>query len=150
MTSDPFESLLQITIATHIYISGRLTLLKIPEWMNTGDWIQFTDHPTHPAWHRRLDAHAFLWLRAAVQRAIESGKIAQGFEDAPQVIEQIADIGINAGVFTAGEIDLQKASPEWFSFNSGLPAWADDIGPNFLPPQKQNDRQSGRFCGSKQ
>jgi len=134
MTSDPFESLYQNSGTSHIYISGRLTLLRVPEWLNPGEWIQFPNHPTHSAWHRRLTANVFLWLRSAVNRAINAGSIAQGFEDAPQTLERIAAIGIEAGAFTADEVGPYETAPEWFSFNAGLPVWADGIGFEFLPP----------------
>ena len=132
MTTDPFESLYQNSNITQIYISGRLTLLRVPEWLNPGEWIRFSEHPTHSAWHRRLTSQAFLWLRSAVNRAMESGNVAQGFEDAPQALDRIAEIGIETGAFTADKIAPGLSAPEWFRFNSGLPAWADEIGPYFL------------------
>ena len=135
-SDDPFASLYlpaQEQIS-QLYISGRLTLLRVPSWLNPGEWIQFPDHPTHSAWHRRLTANVFLWLRSAVNRAINAGSIAQGFEDAPQTLEHIAAIGVEAGAFTADEIEPHETAPEWFSFNAGLPSWADDIGFEFLSP----------------
>ena len=137
MTSDPFESLYQTSCLTHIYISGRLTLLRVPAWLNPGLWIQFPSHPTHSAWHRRLDANSFLWLRSAVNQAIDSGKIATGFEDAPTIMEHIAAIGIEAAAFTADDITPHCRAPEWFAFNAGLPTWADEIDFNFLPASQQ-------------
>ena len=140
MTSDPFESLYQTPCPTHLYISGRLTLLRVPSWMNPGDWIQFPDHPTHATWHRRLDAHAFLWLRTAVRRTIKAGKLSAEFADAESRLEQIATIGITEGAFTADEISKHCMAPEWYSFNAGLPTWADEIEPDFLPPVRRNDK----------
>jgi len=129
MTSDPFESLYQTSCSTQLYISGRLTLLRAPSG-TCGTWL---NAPPCPIWHRLLDAHTFLWLRTAVNRAIESGKIAPGFEDAQQTLEHIAAVGIEHGSFTADEISTHRAAPEWFQFNAGLPSWADDCGPDFLP-----------------
>ncbi len=133
MTSDPFESLYQNSGTSQLYISGRLTLLRVPSWLNPGEWIRFPDHPTHSAWHRRLTAHAFLWLRSAVNRVVIAGNVAQGFEDAPQTIERIAAIGVEAGALTIDDIGPHETAPEWFSFNAGLPVWADDIGFEFPP-----------------
>jgi hypothetical protein len=42
-------------------------------------------------------------------------------------MERIAEIGINNGAFTADEIASHCTAPEWYSFNSGLPRWADEI-----------------------
>lgn len=135
MTSDPFESLYQTSCSTQLYISGRLTLLRAPSG-TCGPWL---NAPPHDTWHRMLDANSFLWLRTAVNRAIESGKIAPGFEDAQQTLEHIASIGIEHGSFTAAEIASHQVAPEWFQFNAGLPSWADDCGPDFLPhvPKKR-------------
>lgn len=127
MTSDPFESLYQTSCSTQIYISGRLTLLRAPSG-TCGPWL---NAPPHDTWHRLLDANSFLWLRTAVNRAIESGKITPGFEDAQQTLEHIAAIGIEHGSFTAEEIAEHRTAPEWFQFNDGLPSWADDIVVDF-------------------
>ena len=141
--SDPFAALYYAEPLSHLYISGRLTLLRVPSWLNPGEWIRFPNHVTHQAWHRRLDAQAFLWLRSAVNRAVESGKIAPGFEDAPQMLEHIASIAITNGSFTADEIASHCTAPEWYEFNSGLPSWADEIDSMFpigllTPPNKSH------------
>ena len=135
MTSDPFELLYQPTCSTQLYISGRLTLLRIPYGV-CGDWTNLAFITSHASWHRRLDANAFLWLRSAVRRTIESGKLSAEFADAESRLEQIATIGITDGAFTADEIATQRTAPEWYSFNDGLPTWADEIEPDFLPPAK--------------
>lgn len=139
MTSDPFESLYQTSRPTQIYISGRLTLLRIPVGV-CGEWTNLAFLTNHNTWHRRLDAHAFLWLRAAVRRTIESGKLSAEFSDAESRLEQIAAIAIADGAFTADEISQHCTAPEWYSFNAGLPTWADEIEPDFLPPVRRNDK----------
>lgn len=144
MTSDPFESLYQPACLTHLYISGRLTLLRVPSWLSPGLWIRFPDHVTHSAWHRRLDAHGFLWLRAAVRAAIESGKLSAEFSDAESQLEQIAAIGIREGVFAADEIASHYTAPEWYSFSSGLPTWADDADLDPLPPAVATNHKTPR------
>lgn len=135
--ADPFAALYSTGPSSSLYISGRLTLLRVPAWLNPGLWIQFPSHPTHSAWHRRLDANSFLWLRSAVNQAIDSGKIATGFEDAPAIMEHIAAIGIEAAAFTADDIATHCRATEWFAFNTGLPSWADEIDFNFLPASQQ-------------
>ena len=134
-TADPFAALYSTGPQSQLYISGRLTILRAPSG-TCGPWL---NAPPCPIWHRLLDANSFLWLRTAVNRAIDSGKIAPGFEDAQQTLEHIAAIGIEHGSFTAAEIETHQVAPEWFQFNSGLPSWADDIGPDFLPhvPKKR-------------
>ena len=127
MTLDPFESLYQTSCSTQLYISGRLTLLRAPSG-TCGPWL---NAPPCPIWHRLLDANSFLWLRTAVNRAIESGKITPGFEDAPTIMEHIAAVGIEHRSFTADEIASHRTAPEWYSFSDGLPSWADDIGVDF-------------------
>ena len=142
VTVDPFAALCEPQAATaepsrpqtQLYISGRLTLLRIPAGV-CGEWISIES-----IWHRRLDANAFLWLRSAVNRAVESGKIAAGFEDAQQTLEHIAAIAIADGTFTADDIATHSTAPEWFAFNAGLPTWADEIGPDFLPPVRRNTK----------
>lgn len=126
MTSDPFESLYQPTCSTQLYISGRLTLLRIPVGV-CGEWTSLGFITSHSTWHRRLDANAFLWLRAAVRRTIEAGKLSPEFSDAESRLDQIAAIGITSGVFTADEISQHCTAPEWYSFNDWLPMWADEI-----------------------
>jgi len=135
MTSDPFESLYQTSCSTQLYISGRLTLLRIPAGV-CGEWTNLAFLTTHATWHRRLDANAFLWLRSAVRRTIEAGKLAPEFSDAELRLDQIAAIAIVDGIFTADDIATHREAPEWYSFNAGLPTWADEIGPDFLPPVK--------------
>lgn len=100
--------------ASSLYISGRLTVLAAPSGL-CGEWTRHSSPalPHHDSWHRRLTADAFLWLRVAVRKAIESGNLA-------------AELGITHGCFTADEIAEHCRAPEWFSFNSGLPHWADD------------------------
>jgi hypothetical protein len=71
---------------------------------------------------------------------MDSGKIAPGFEDAPTIMEHIAAIGIEAAAFTADDITPHCRAPEWYSFNAGLPAWADEIGWDFLPPVRRSDK----------
>lgn len=107
---------------THqLHISGRLTLLRTPSG-SCGDWISHDD-----TWYRRLDAHAFLWLRSRVQAAIELGSISEAFTDAMETLGEIAEIGIGAGSFTADEIGTGLEAPDWYTFNAGLPRWADDV-----------------------
>jgi hypothetical protein len=136
---DPFAALdtdPEPSRTTQLYISGRLTLLRIPAGV-CGEWTSLNFITSQSSWHRKMDANAFLWLRAAVRRTIAAGKLAGEFADAEQVLEQIAVIGIKDGAFTADEIANDRSAPEWYSFNAGLPAWADDIGPDFLPPSKR-------------
>mgnify|MGYP000240411102 FL=1 len=118
-----------------LYISGRLTLLRIPAGV-CGEWTNLSFITTHSTWHRRLDTNAFLWLRSAVRRTIETGKLAPEFSDAEQRLDQIAAIAIADGTFTADDIATRREAPEWYSFNAGLPTWADEIEPDFLPPMK--------------
>ena len=132
-TADPFAALYSAGPQSHLYISGRLTLLRIPIGA-CGEWIS-----VESTWHRRLDANAFLWLRAAVRRTVEAGKLSEEFADAESRLDQIAAIGITNGAFTADEISKQCTAPEWYSFNAGLPTWADEIEPDFLPPVRRND-----------
>lgn len=120
--ADPFSE----QSSTELYISGRLTLLLLPRGV-CGDWTCMT-HSSHPHWHRRLTSHAFLWLRSAVNSAIESGKLPDDFRDALESLEQIRQIGIQHGAFTADEVSEGLTAPEWYQFNSGLPAWADEFG----------------------
>jgi len=132
VTEDPFAALYSPSPSTtqpttSLYISGRLTLLRVPQWLNPGEWIQFPNNLTHSAWHRRLTPNAFLWLRTAVNRAIESGRITEEFSDASQILEQIAEIGIEHGVLTAEEIESYCRPPDDYSFNEGIPVWADGI-----------------------
>ena len=58
---------------SQLYISGRLTLLRIPTGV-CGEWTPINFLTTESSWHRKLDANAFLCLRAAVRRTIEAGK----------------------------------------------------------------------------
>jgi len=139
MTSDPFESLYQPACSTQLYISGRLTLLRIPVGVCC-EWTSLNFITSQSSWHRRLDANAFLWLRAAVRRTVEAGKLSAEFADAESRLEQIATIGITDGAFTADEISQNCTAPEWYSFNAGLPTWADEIEPDFLPPVRRNDK----------
>ena len=147
MTSDPFESLYQTSCLTQLYISGRLTLLRIPAGV-CGEWTNLAFITSHATWHRRLDANAFLWLRTAVRRTIESGNLSPEFSDAEQRLDQIAAIGIADGAFTADDIASHRTAPEWYSFNAGLPAWADDIGPDFLPPVRRKPKPALTGRGS--
>lgn len=132
--ADPFAALYSAGPASSLYISGRLTLLRIPSGV-CGEWIS-----VESTWHRRLDAHAFLWLRTAVRRTVEAGKLSAEFADAESRLDQIAAIGITNGAFTADEISKHCTAPEWYSFNAGLPTWADEIEPDFLPPVRRNDK----------
>jgi hypothetical protein len=126
MTADPFAALYSAGPSTQIYISGRLTLLRIPAGV-CGEWTSLNFITSQSSWHRRLDANAFLWLRSAVRRTIESGKLSAEFADAESRLEQIAAIGITDGAFTADDIASHCTAPEWYSFNAGLPIWADEI-----------------------
>ncbi len=126
MTPDPFAALYSAGPSSQLYISGRLTLLRIPAGV-CGEWTNLAFLTTHDTWHRRLDANAFLWLRAAVRRTIEAGKLSAEFADAESRLEQIAAIGITDGAFTADDIASHCTAPEWYSFNAGLPIWADEI-----------------------
>ncbi len=112
MVSDPFESLFCITQSYQLYISGRLTLLAVPSGL-CGEWTRhsFPSLPSHDSWHRRLTADAFLWLRAAVRRAIESGNLSSEFLDATQRLEYIAELGIAHGCFTADKIAEHCRAP---------------------------------------
>jgi len=134
VADDPF-AVLYSTPKTQLYISGRLTLLRIPAGV-CGEWTSLNFITSQSSWHRRLDANAFLWLRAAVLRTIEAGKLSAEFADAESRLEQIAAIGIADGAFTADDIASHCTAPEWYSFNAGLPTWADEIEPDFLPPVK--------------
>lgn len=138
MVTDPFESLTKSTQTYELYISGRLTVLAVPSGL-CGEWTRhsFPSLPHHDSWHRRLTADAFLWLRSAVRKAIESGNLSSEFKDATQRLEHIAELGITHGCFTADEIAEHCRAPEWFSFNSGLPAWADEITMDYLPPTRR-------------
>jgi len=138
-SSDPFAALYSAGPQTQLYISGRLTLLRIPAGV-CGEWTSLNFITSQSSWHRRLDANAFLWLRAAVCRTVEAGKLSAEFADAESRLEQIATIGITDGAFTADEISQHCAAPEWYSFNAGLPTWADEIEPDFLPPVRRNDK----------
>ena len=135
MTADPFAALYSAGPQPQLYISGRLTLLRIHAGV-CGEWTSLGFITSHSTWHRRLDANAFLWLRSAVRRTIESGKLSAEFSDAESRLEQIAAIGIADGTFTADDIASHCTAPEWYSFNSGIPTWADEIEPDFLPPVK--------------
>lgn len=126
MTADPFAALYYAGPSTQLYISGRLTLLRIPAGV-CGEWTSLNFITSQSSWHRRLDANAFLWLRSAVRRTIESGKLSAEFADAESRLEQIAAIGITDGAFTADDIASHCTAPEWYSFNAGLPIWADEI-----------------------
>ena len=137
MTADPFAALYSAGPKTQLYISGRLTLLRITAGV-CGEWTSLGFITSHSTWHRRLDANAFLWLRAAVRRTVEAGKLSAEFADAESRLEQIATIGITDGAFTADEIATQRTAPEWYSFNDGLPTWADEIEPDFLPTSQRN------------
>lgn len=130
MIADPFASLFppQLTASPprpqfDLYISGRLTLLRAPSG-TCGEWL---NAPPCPIWHRRLDANAFLWLRSAVRRTIESGKLSPEFADAESRLDWIAETAIEQGTFTADEISQHCTAPEWYAFNAGLPTWADEI-----------------------
>jgi len=138
MAADPF-AVLYSPPQTQLYISGRLTLLRIPAGV-CGEWTNLSFITSHATWHRRLDANAFLWLRAAARRTVEAGKLSAEFADAESRLEQIATIGITDGAFTADEISQHCTAPEWYSFNAGLPTWADEIEPDFLPPVRRNDK----------
>ena len=145
VTADPFAALYEPQTPpaepsrpqTELYISGRLTLLRIPAGV-CGEWTNLAFLTTHATWHRRLDTNAFLWLRSAVRRTIETGKLAPEFSDAEQRLDQIAAIAIVDGIFTADDIATHREAPEWYSFNAGLPTWADEIGRDFLPPVRRN------------
>ena len=126
MTADPFAALYSAGPQTQLYISGRLTLLRIPAGV-CGEWTSLNFITSQSSWHRRLDANAFLWLRTAVRRTIEAGKLSPEFADAESRLEQIAAIGITDGAFTADDIASHCTAPEWYSFNAGLPIWADEI-----------------------
>jgi len=125
-TDDPFASL--FLPATHqtsqLYISGRLTLLRVPPG-TCGEWLCYAFLTPTPTWHRRLDANAYLWLRNRVQSAIESGKLSSDFHDALATLSWIAEIGIAHGAFTAEEIGPCCRASEIWEFNAGLPHWAD-------------------------
>lgn len=123
---DPFAALYSAGPSYQLYISGRLTLLRIPSGV-CGEWTNLAFLTTHATWHRRLDANAFLWLRAAVRRTIEAGKLSPEFADAESRLDQIAAIAIADGTFTADDIASHRTAPEWYSFNAGLPIWADEI-----------------------
>lgn len=128
MTSDPFAVLYEsppeateTATATELFISGRLNLLHVRSGI-AGDWIHVNGQ-----WFRRLDANAFLWLRAAVLKAIRSNTLASEFSDVLNTLEDIAAAGIKSGAFTAPEIANHCEAPEWFSFSSGIPRWAEDF-----------------------
>lgn len=125
--TDPFAGLsFPAAIQTsHLYISGRLDLILInSEYV--GDWICHAFLTPDPVWYRRLDADAYLWLRDRVNAAIESGKLADNYQDALQRLEWIAECGVAHGAFTAEEVGEDCRPLDSFSFSSGLPRWADD------------------------
>jgi hypothetical protein len=95
-SADPFAALYSTGPVSSLYISGRLTLLRIPVGV-CGEWTSLNFITSHSTWHRRLDANAFLWLRAAARRTIEAGKLATEFSDAEQCLDQIAAIAIADG-----------------------------------------------------
>lgn len=119
-----------------IYVSGRLTLFAVPRGV-CSEWTMPGHLSSHACWHRRMDSLAFLWLRGAVQSAIASGKLASEFHDALDRLEWIREVGIQHGSFTDDEVADGLQAPAWYSFTAGLPHWADDIGPDFLPPQRK-------------
>lgn len=139
MIADPFAALYSAGPQTQLYISGRLTLLRIPVGV-CGEWTNLSFITSHSTWHRRLDANAFLWLRAAVRRTIEAGKLSVEFADAESRLEQIAAIGIADGILTDDDIATHRKAPEWYAFNDGLPTWADEIEPDFLPTSPRNGK----------
>jgi hypothetical protein len=121
ITADPFAELYETAPQTHIYISGRLDVLRVAP--NTaGLWIHVNDR-----WYRRLDSHAFLWLRAAVDRAIESGKLAGEFLGAAETLQHIAAIGIDHGAFRADEIASHHQAPDDFRFSDDVPRWVEEF-----------------------
>jgi len=121
MTSDPFESLYQPTVLSQIYISGRLDVLRVAPNI-AGLWIHVNDR-----WYRRLDSHVFLWLRAAVDRAIESGKLAGEFLGAAETLQHIAAIGIDHGAFRPDEIAEHHQAPDDFRFSDDVPRWVEEF-----------------------
>lgn len=125
-TADPFAALYSAGPKTQLYISGRLTLLRIPVGV-CGEWTSLNFITSQSSWHRRLDANAFMWLRAAVRRTVEAGKLSPEFADAESRLDWIAETAIKQGAFTADEITSHCTAPEWYAFNSGLPVWADEI-----------------------
>ncbi len=119
-----------------IYVSGQLTLFACSS-SNNSEWIYPGFLSSHSTWHRILDANAFLWLREAIGRAITSGRLSEqpeGRSEAERAAQDrlawIAEVGIEHGSFTAQEIAEGKSPPAWFSFNMGLPRWAEtcDLG----------------------
>jgi len=120
-SSDPFAALYPSGPQSQIYISGRLQLLRMPSGV-AGEWFSIND-----TWYRRLAPAAFLWLRDAVNRAIESGKLSGEFQGAAETLRQIAAIGIEHGAFQPEEIAEGCTPPDCFSFSDGLPRWAEEF-----------------------
>ena len=118
---DPFAALYPAVPQSQIYISGRLQLLRMPSGV-AGEWFSIDD-----TWYRRLTPAAFLWLRDAVNRAIESGRLSGEFQGAAETLRQIAAIGIEHGAFQPEEIAEGCAAPDCFSFADGLPRWAEEF-----------------------
>ena len=107
---------------THdIHISGQLTLIRSPAGQ-CFEWLHIND-----LWHRRLTAAAFVWLRAQVNAAIESGKLSDSFSDAPERLLEIERIGISHGCFTAADINPFVEPQANFSWWAGVPRWAEEI-----------------------
>lgn len=118
---DPFAALYPAVPQSQIYISGRLQLLRMPSGV-AGEWFSIND-----TWYRRLTPAAFLWLRNAVNRAIESGRLSGEFQGAAETLRQIAAIGIDHGAFQPDEIAEGCTAPDCFSFSDGLPHWAEEF-----------------------
>lgn len=137
---DSFDPFATINLpATHqnsqLYISGHLSLLQIPFGV-CGEWFSLNG-----IWHRRMDANAFLWLRAAVHHAIQSGTLPTDFPDATGRLQSIAAIGITRGAFTVDEIADHCEPPGWYQFNDWQPRWADHVDGDFPPPAKNRQQR---------
>ena len=109
-----------------LYVSGQLTLFGCPDG-DCGEWVYPGFLSSHASWHRVLDANAFLWLREAIRREIESGRLAGQSKEATERLGWIAECGIAYKAFTADQIAEGRQAPAWFSFNMNLPRWVDDV-----------------------
>jgi hypothetical protein len=118
---DPFAALYSAGPQSQIYISGRLQLLRMPSGV-AGEWFSIND-----TWYRRLTPAVFLWLRDAVNRAIESGRLSGEFQGAAETLRQIAAIGIEHVAFQPEEIADGCTPPDCFNFSDGLPRWAEEF-----------------------
>ena len=85
-----------------IYLSARLDLIRLPA--DHGPWFGWMED-----WYHCLDADWFVWLRYRLNRAIKGRRLVSGFEEAENLVAQIAQIGIDHGIFTS--VDIEPNEP---------------------------------------